>query len=69
MSNVISGTVKWFNESTGFGFIEQQNGPEVFAHSNAILGDGPRVLVAGQKVEFVVSQGEKGPMAENIRVL
>ncbi|WP_413698979.1 cold-shock protein [Psychromonas sp. KJ10-10] len=65
MSRVL-GTVKWFNESKGFGFIEQENGPDVFAHFSAISGEGFKTLAEGQKVEFTVSQGQKGPNAENI---
>jgi CspA family cold shock protein len=61
-----TGTVKWFNDSKGFGFIEQESGPDVFAHYSAIAGDGHRSLQEGQKVEFTVTQGEKGPQAENI---
>jgi CspA family cold shock protein len=61
-----TGKVKWFNESKGFGFIEQENGPDVFAHFSAIKGDGFRTLVEGQKVEFTITQGKKGPQAENI---
>jgi len=61
-----TGKVKWFNESKGFGFIEQENGPDVFAHYSAIKGDGFRTLVEGQKVEFTITQGKKGPQAENI---
>ncbi|MEI8630969.1 cold-shock protein [Vibrio sp. PP-XX7] len=69
MSNTVTGTVKWFNETKGFGFIQQENGQDVFAHFSAIKGDGFRTLVEGQAVEFEVSQGQKGPQAENIRVL
>ncbi|XNO29818.1 cold-shock protein [Vibrio alginolyticus] len=69
MSNTTTGTVKWFNETKGFGFIQQENGPDVFAHFSAITGDGFRTLVEGQKVEFVISQGQKGPQAEQIKVL
>ncbi|WP_156820793.1 cold-shock protein [Dasania marina] len=61
-----TGTVKWFNESKGFGFIEQENGPDVFAHFSAISGDGFKTLAEGQKVQFDVTQGQKGPQAENI---
>lgn len=60
------GTVKWFNEAKGFGFIEQEAGPDVFAHYSAIKGEGFKTLVEGQKVEFTIKQGEKGPQAENI---
>ncbi|TOK61509.1 cold-shock protein [Vibrio parahaemolyticus] len=69
MSNTATGTVKWFNETKGFGFIQQESGPDVFAHFSAITGDGFRTLVEGQKVEFVISQGQKGPQAEQIKVL
>lgn len=60
MSNTVTGTVKWFNDTKGFGFIQQENGPDVFAHFSAIVGDGFRSLSEGQKVEFVVSDGQKG---------
>lgn len=66
MSDTVTGTVKWFNESKGFGFIEQESGPDVFAHFSAISGDGFKTLAEGQRVEFVVTQGQKGPQAENI---
>ena len=61
-----TGTVKWFNDAKGFGFIEQESGPDVFAHYSAIAGDGHRSLAEGQRVEFTVTQGQKGPKAENI---
>jgi len=61
-----TGTVKWFNDAKGFGFIEQESGPDVFAHFSAITGDGHKSLVEGQRVEFTVTQGPKGPQAENI---
>ena len=61
-----SGTVKWFNDAKGFGFIEQESGPDVFAHFSAIIGDNFKSLAEGQKVEFTVTQGQKGPQAENI---
>lgn len=64
-----TGTVKWFNESKGFGFLAQESGPDVFAHFSNISGDGFKTLVEGQKVEFTVTQGQKGPQAENIVVL
>lgn len=69
MSNKMTGSVKWFNETKGFGFIKQENGPDVFAHFSAIQGDGFRTLAEGQKVEFVITQGQKGPQAESIKVL
>lgn len=61
-----TGTVKWFNDEKGFGFIEQENGPDVFAHFSAIQGDGFKSLAEGQKVQFTITQGQKGPQAENI---
>ena len=64
--STVTGTVKWFNESKGFGFIEQESGPDVFAHFSNISGSGFKTLAEGQKVEFVVTQGQKGPQAENI---
>jgi CspA family cold shock protein len=64
-----TGTVKWFNEGKGFGFIEQESGPDVFAHYSAITGSGFKTLAEGQKVEFTVTEGKKGPQAENIVVL
>lgn len=69
MSNTITGTVKWFNDEKGFGFIEQQSGPDVFAHFSAIVSEGFKSLQEGQQVEFTVTQGQKGPQAENIRPL
>ena len=65
-----TGTVKWFNEEKGFGFISQENGgPDVFAHFRQIKGDGFRTLKEGQRVEFTVTQGQKGPQAEDIVAL
>lgn len=61
-----TGTVKWFNETKGFGFISQENGPDIFAHFSQIQGDGFKTLAEGQKVEFTVVDGAKGPQAENI---
>ncbi len=66
MAEKVTGTVKWFNESKGFGFIEQESGPDVFAHYSAIAAEGFKTLTEGQKVEFEVTQGQKGPQAENI---
>jgi CspA family cold shock protein len=64
-----TGTVKWFNDAKGFGFIEQESGPDVFAHYSAITGDGHKSLAEGQKVEFTLTEGQKGPQAENIVAL
>ncbi|MDO6681412.1 MULTISPECIES: cold-shock protein [Oceanospirillaceae] len=61
-----TGVVKWFNEAKGFGFIEQENGPDVFAHFSAIASTGFKTLAEGQRVEFTVKPGQKGPQAENI---
>ncbi|GGO85834.1 cold-shock protein [Marinobacterium nitratireducens] len=64
-----TGTVKWFNEEKGYGFIAQDNGPDVFVHFRAIVGDGFRTLAEGQKVQFNITQGQKGPQAENVQVI
>ena len=65
-----TGTVKWFNSEKGFGFITNDDGgPDVFAHFSAIAGGGYKSLDENQKVEFEVTQGQKGPQAENIRPL
>ena len=64
------GTVKWFNDSKGFGFISLEDGSkDVFVHHSAIAGDGFKSLSEGQKVEFNVVQGNKGPAAENVRAI
>ena len=63
------GTVKWFNDSKGFGFIEQDNGPDVFVHFSAISGDGFKSLAEGQRVSFDVIEGQKGPQAANVEKL
>ncbi|HEY85659.1 MAG TPA: cold-shock protein [Chloroflexi bacterium] len=60
------GTVKWFNSSKGFGFIERENGKDVFVHYSAIGGDGFRNLDEGQRVEFTVTEGPKGPQAQDV---
>ena len=57
--STVKGTVKWFNETKGFGFIQQENGPDVFAHFSAIKGNGFKTLAEGQAVEFTVTQGQK----------
>jgi CspA family cold shock protein len=61
-----TGTVKWFNESKGFGFIEQESGEDIFVHFSAIQGDGFKTLNDGQSVEFDVTQDEKGAKAVNV---
>jgi CspA family cold shock protein len=60
------GTVKWFNESKGFGFLTKEDGTDVFAHFSAIAGDGFKTLEEGAQVSFDVIEGDKGPKAENI---
>ncbi|WP_341936500.1 transcription antiterminator/RNA stability regulator CspE [Marinimicrobium sp. C2-29] len=61
-----TGTVKWFNESKGFGFIEMEGGKDVFVHYSAISGSGFKTLAEGQQVEFDVKDGQKGPQADNV---
>lgn len=62
----VTGTVKWFNNSKGFGFIGRNDGADVFVHYSAILGDGYRSLQEGDAVEFEIVQGQKGPQAANV---
>lgn len=61
------GTVKWFNEAKGFGFIEQDNGPDVFVHFSQIEGDGFKTLAENERVSFEVTEGQKGPQASGVR--
>jgi len=63
---MVNGTVKWFNESKGFGFISQESGPDVFAHYSEIAGDGFKTLAEGDRVTFEITDGAKGPKASNI---
>ena len=69
MADRETGTVKWFNDAKGFGFIERESGDDVFVHHSAIRGEGSRSLTDGQKVEFEVVQGQKGPAAEGVVAL
>lgn len=69
MSNTTTGTVKWFNEAKGFGFIEQASGPDVFAHFSEIVNAGFKTLQEGQRVQFTVTAGQKGPQASQISVM
>ena len=62
----VPGTVKWFNDEKGFGFIQQEGGKDVFVHFSAILGNGRKTLLEGQKVMMDVVDGQKGPQAENV---
>ncbi|NIQ97193.1 MAG: cold-shock protein [Desulfuromonadales bacterium] len=64
---MVQGTVKWFNDAKGFGFIEQDNGPDVFVHFSAIQGEGFKSLAEGERVEFEVQDGPKGPQAANVQ--
>jgi len=64
---VARGTVKWFNEAKGFGFITQENGEDVFVHFSAIQGEGFKTLAEGEKLEFDVTKGPKGLQASNVR--
>jgi CspA family cold shock protein len=65
-AGMVRGVVKWFNDSKGFGFIEQENGQDVFVHFSSIQGDGFKSLAEGQEVNFDVVQGAKGPQAANV---
>jgi cold shock protein len=69
MSERVVGTVKWFNASKGYGFIERQDGPDVFVHFSAIEAKGYRSLQEGQRVEFTIEQGPKGPQAANVSTI
>ena len=66
MADRIIGTVKWFNGSKGYGFISREDGPDVFVHFSAIMSDGYRNLMEGQKVEFTIENGPKGLQAANV---
>jgi cold shock protein len=69
MSNRVVGTVKWFNASKGYGFLERPGGSDVFVHFSAIQSDGYRTLQEGQQVEFAVEQGPKGLQAAQVTIL
>jgi cold shock protein len=69
MSTRETGTVKWFNDSKGFGFIEREGGEDVFVHFSSIRGEGFKTLTDGQKVEFTLGQGQKGPQALDVEVV
>ncbi|MEA3476172.1 MAG: cold-shock protein [Candidatus Cloacimonadota bacterium] len=66
MAKTETGTVKWFNATKGFGFIERDNGEDVFVHYSSIKGEGYRALDEGQKVSFTVVKGDKGPQAQDV---
>ena len=69
MSESKTGTVKWFNDQKGYGFIAQDDGPDVFVHYSALTEEGFRSLAEGERVEFSIEQGQKGPAAANVRKL
>ena len=69
MSNITTGTVKWFNETQGFGFISSDTGEDVFAHFSEIQANGFKVLNEGQRVQFTIVAGKKGPQASSITVI
>ena len=69
MADRITGTVKWFNDAKGFGFITREGGDDVFVHHSAIRAEGFKSLAEGQEVEFEVVQGQKGPAAEGVVAL
>ncbi len=64
-----TGTVKWFNNEKGFGFIAQESGPDLFVHFRQIQGTGHKSLSEGQKVSFIITKGQKGPQAEEVSVI
>ena len=66
---MVQGTVKWFNESKGFGFLSQEAGPDVFVHHSEIKADGYRTLNEGDKVQFEITQSPKGPRAANVTLV
>ncbi len=66
MSDLVSGTVKWFNDAKGYGFISQEGGKDVFVHFSAIQGEGHKTLQQGQSVTMKVTDGAKGPQAEDV---
>ena len=66
---MITGTVKWFNDKKGFGFLSREDGDDVFVHHTSIQGDGFKTLSEGQQVEFEVQDGPKGPQAVNVKAL
>ncbi|ALN60043.1 MULTISPECIES: cold-shock protein [Lysobacter] len=69
MADRETGTVKWFNDAKGFGFISRESGDDVFVHFRAILGNGFKSLQEGQKVSFIVTQGQKGLQADQVQPL
>ena len=66
---MVLGSVKWFNDAKGYGFITVENGPDVFVHHSSILGEGFKSLAEGQKVSFEITKGQKGDQASNVKKL
>jgi len=66
VSALANGTVKWFNDKKGFGFIEQENGPDIFVHYSSIAASGFKTLAQGDRVSFEVEQGNRGPVAKKV---
>ncbi len=69
MDQRVTGVVKWFNDEKGFGFIQQEGQKDVFVHFSAINGSGRKTLLEGQKVEFDITEGQKGPQAANVSII
>ena len=69
MDQLVTGVVKWFNDEKGFGFIQQEGQKDVFVHFSAINGNGRKTLLEGQKVEFNITEGQKGPQAANVSIV
>lgn len=69
MSEIQTGTVKWFDNAKGYGFIQRENGKDLFVHFRSIVGEGHRSLTEGQSVEFTEVAGQKGPQADNVKPL
>lgn len=69
MDQLVTGVVKWFNDEKGFGFIQQEGQKDVFVHFSAINGSGRKTLLEGQKVQFNITQGQKGPQAANVTII
>ncbi len=69
MSDRVVGTVKWFNNTKGFGFIEREEGDDVFVHYSSLENEGYKTLKEGQKVEFSIGESEKGPQAQSVKII
>ena len=65
-SMAVEGTIKWFNEKKGYGFVQQDDGPDIFVHYSSIMGDGFKTLAEGERVQFDIEEGDKGPKAVNV---